>query len=156
MFGICGASRGEEITNIRLDYVKDYVTELLVRIPDSKTKNAKVYPISGKLADIVRKYVKLRPPGILTNRLFIRYQGGKCIMQVMGKNTITQMPRKIAEFLKLPQPGCYTGHSFRKTSATIMTDKGAGFEVIPRSDLWKSASVVEGKTVIYITQIERP
>lgn len=146
MFGICGACRGEEITSVRVDYVKDYVTELVVRIPDSKTKKAKVYPISGSRADIVRKYLRLRPQGIMTNRLFIQYRGGKCTQQVIGRNSIAQMPRKIAEYLKLPLPACYTGHSFRKTSTKILADAGAGIEAMQRNDLWRSLSIVEGKT----------
>ena len=34
------------------------------------------------------------------------------------------MPTEIAEFLKLPNPEQYTGHSFQRSSATLRADQG--------------------------------
>lgn len=146
VFGVCGACRGDELTNILVDQVTVTNNEIIVRIPDTKTRVPKVFPINGAFADIVRRYIALRPAVQMTNRFFILYRGGKCANQPIGKNTISQMPRKIAEFLGLPNSVLFTGHSFRRTSTTILADQGAPLETIKRHGPWKSGAVAEGKT----------
>lgn len=53
-------------------------------------------------------------------------------------------PRRIAEFLKLDNSDLYTGHCFRRTSATLLADSGADITVLKRHGGWKSNSVAEG------------
>jgi hypothetical protein len=43
----------------------------------------------------------------------------------VGKNTIAGVQKQIATFLGLENPGSYTGHALRVTSATVMADEGA-------------------------------
>lgn len=146
MFGMSGGCRGAEITNVLVEHVIDAKKEIVVEIPRSKTKFPKVFPITGEMAtNIVRRYVALRPEHIQTNRFFILYRGGKCFGQPIGKNTIAAMPRKIAEWLDLSDPASYTGHSFRRTSTTILADAGATIGTIKRHGRWKSTKVAEGK-----------
>ncbi|KAJ8914344.1 hypothetical protein NQ315_011332 [Exocentrus adspersus] len=38
----------------------------------------------------------------------------------------------------------YTGHCFRRTSASLLADSGASIDVLKRHGGWKSASVAEG------------
>ncbi|KAJ6650165.1 hypothetical protein Bhyg_05410 [Pseudolycoriella hygida] len=45
VFGISGGCRGEEICNVMLGHVKDTGSEIVVRIPESKTYTAKLFPI---------------------------------------------------------------------------------------------------------------
>lgn len=53
-------------------------------------------------------------------------------------------PREIADWLKLPNSNNYTGHSFWRTSATILSDAGANMTELKRHGGWKSAQVAEG------------
>lgn len=54
------------------------------------------------------------------------------------------MPREIAKYLKLENPELYTGHSFRRTSASLLADSGADMAQIKRHGGWKSDAVAEG------------
>ncbi|EEZ99467.2 hypothetical protein TcasGA2_TC000033 [Tribolium castaneum] len=72
---------------------------------------------------------KLRPESILHKRLFINYRKQKCTVQPVGINTISKFPENIARFLCLPNPEEYTGHSFRRSSATLLADSGADLAV---------------------------
>ena len=92
VLGVCGACRCDEMCNLRVGDVKDYGDEIVVRIPYSKTKTAKSFPINGVMAEIVRKYVLLRSTRTLTDRFLVSYRCGKCTVQVMGKNTVAKIP----------------------------------------------------------------
>lgn len=93
---------------------------------------------------VVEKYQKLRPENLQTNRFFINYQRGRCLKQVIGKNKIANMPQQIATFLNLPNPELYSGHCFRRTSATLLADAGADLTMVKRHGGWKSSTVAEG------------
>lgn len=49
----------------------------------------------------------------------------------------------IADFLKLPDAINYTGHSFRRSSATFLTNKGVDVVGLKRHGGWKSSTVAE-------------
>jgi hypothetical protein len=51
------------------------------------------------------------------------------------------MPKQIALFLGLQDPDKYTGHSFWRTSATLLSNAGADLAVLKRHGAWKSSSV---------------
>lgn len=58
------------------------------------------------------------------NRLvFIEVRYNKITMKLLGRNTITKLPKKIT-FLKLCDPGLFTGYCFRKTAVTLPPDIG--------------------------------
>lgn len=96
------------------------------------------------MANIVTQYIVLRPTNIKTNRFFVNYQHGKCLAQPIGINKFRQNPRKVAMYLKLENPEHYTGHSFRRTSATMLIDAGADITALKRHGGWKSNTVAEG------------
>ena len=75
---------------------------------------------------------------------FVYYNNGKCSSQVVGKNTFGNIPFKIATYLKLPNPKDYTGHCFRRSSATLLADAGEDILNIKRHAGWKSTTVAEG------------
>lgn len=87
--------------------------------------------------------MKLRPADTKTSKLFLGYRNGKCIKQVVGKGMIGQFPKKIAEYLKLPNIKSYTGHSFRRTSATFLANGGVDILGLKRHGGWKSSTVAE-------------
>ena len=54
------------------------------------------------------------------------------------------MPNQIANFLNLSEPELYTGHSFRRTSATLLVDAGADITTLKRHGGSKSSTITEG------------
>lgn len=117
---------------------------MIITIAKTKTGISRTFTIEGELLTTVLKYQALRPAKVTTEHFFIKYTNGKCINQNIGINTIRTLPKKIATFLKLPDPECYTGHSFRRTSTTFVADSGADITQIKRHGGWKSTSTAEG------------
>ena len=102
------------------------------------------FVISEECVKYVKEYQFLRPEKTSTDRFFVNYQNGMCTTQVIEKNKFSSTPKQIAEFLDLPDAATYTGHSFRRTSATMLVDKGANMETLKRHGGWKSNEVAEG------------
>jgi integrase len=96
------------------------------------------------LLEIFRTYFSLPPSPIEITRFFLGFRNGKCTRQAVGINTIGGMPKKIADFLNLPNSSNYTGHCFRRTSATLLADAGADITVLKRHGGWRSNTVAEG------------
>ena len=79
-----------------------------------------------------------------TGRLFrSATKSGKVGRQPIGINTMGAIPRKIAEFLQLANIAEYSGHSFPRTSATVLSEKGIGLVELKQHGRWKSTSVCE-------------
>lgn len=149
--GISGACRREELTFLQLQNIKDMGSFILIEIPNTKTNVRREFTISigniegVNLVEMFRKYSSLRPSPIIEHsRFFLDYRSGKCTRQCVGINTIGGVPRKIAEFLKLPNPSTYTGHCLRRTSATILADAGADITTLKRHGGWRASNVAEG------------
>lgn len=144
VFGVTGACRKDELTNIKLQDLESHGNLLLVKIPNTKTSTPRSFTISDEFLKIVSKYQELRPAKTTTDRFFINYRNGKCTVQVVGKNKFGNMPKEITTFLNLPNPDNYTGHCFRRTSATVLADSGANLTTLKRHGGWKSSTVAEG------------
>lgn len=71
----------------------------------------------------------------------------------MGRNKIAEIPKSIAEFLNLPNPKSYTGHCFRRTGATLLSNSGANTTMLKQLGGWQSTSIAQGNLFIYITFI---
>ncbi|XP_073963713.1 uncharacterized protein [Choristoneura fumiferana] len=122
IFGINGSCQIIEMINIRVADIQKHSDQMLiVNIMASPSKQARSFMILNKDVEIVEKYLALRPKNMKTDRFFIRYNLGKCRHQVIGRNNIQKYPRRIAEYLKLPNPEKYTGHCFRKTTLRLST-----------------------------------
>jgi hypothetical protein len=61
----------------------------------------------------------------------------------VGIHSVGAVPCRIATYLGLETPHLYTGHAFRRSSATLMADNGASTLTIKRQGGWKSAAVAE-------------
>lgn len=120
----------------------------MVTVKASKTNTNRLFAIvddeQENLMKLIRKYVSLRPKHVTHKRFFILYRNNKCSAQPVGVNTFAKMPYNIAKFLQLNQPHLYTGHCFRRSSASILSDHGADFSAIKRLGGWKSTAVAEG------------
>lgn len=88
--------------------------------------------------------MSLRPKDLNDSRFFFKYVDGKCHRSFMGIHTIGEVPKKVALYLQLPNWKEYTGHSLRRTSATLLVDSGADVITLKRHGGWKSSSVAEG------------
>lgn len=143
-----GALRKDELLKLETNDVQDLGSKFLVTVKASKTHTNRIFTIVGNeennLLNLVKRYMSLRPRHTPHKRFFIFYKFNKCSIQPVGINTFSKMPSIIATFLKLEQPHLYTGHCFRRSSASILCDSGADFSAIKRLGGWKSTAVAEG------------
>lgn len=144
IFGVDGACRREELCKITIEDIQDHGNFYTIKLPKTKTNITRNFVVEGQLYHIVKKYALLRPTKVETNRFFLNWQKGKCTRQVIGLHKFGNAPRKIAEYLHLPTPELYTGHCFRRTSATVLADSGADLTTLKRHGGWKSNQVAEG------------
>lgn len=148
-FGIFGASRRDDLLGISTNDVKDCSTFFTVFLRDGKTHTSRSFTITDddcpyQPCELVRKYLSLRPPQMKSNRLFIGYRKGKCVAQNVGTHAVAAVPKNIAIFLKLEQPETYTGHSMRRSSASMLVEGGADLLTLKKYGGWKSSAVAEG------------
>ncbi|KAJ8978130.1 hypothetical protein NQ317_014185 [Molorchus minor] len=141
IFGISGACRGDELTNLRVDDIEDVVSSLIITIPNTKTKISRTFVVTRtegntNLLDLYRKYAAPRPP---------HTSHGKCTTQPVGKNTFGKIPSIIATYLGLSDPTLYTGHCLRRSSATLLADAVADITTVAEGYIDNS---VQNKTNI--------
>ena len=148
--GVFGACRREELCTLSVDNIEDLGSSIRIYLPETKTKHPREFLVTrGSWPDLdllkmFREYANLRPADMTTKRFFLTLRNGKCIKSPMGINTIGAMPKNIATFLKLPNPELYTGHCFRRSSASLLANNGARMENIKRHGRWKSSVTAEG------------
>ncbi|XP_043479876.1 uncharacterized protein LOC122509710 [Leptopilina heterotoma] len=144
IFGLSGCCRKQEIYSIKMGDIKKQGELLEVIIPDTKNNVPRRFVVDPKFVPVIEKYIALRPLNVPRENFFLQYHNGKCSVQVIGINTVGKIPKLIAQFLKLENAGEYTGHSFRRTSATIYADTGVSTMDLQRLGGWKSAGVAQG------------
>lgn len=150
IIGVAGACRGNELVELSIHNVTDLGSSILVNLKNTKNNIDRVFVVKNSVNNPVdfiklcRNYMALRKPDTNHSRFFVQYKDGRCSTQPIGKNTFGKLPQRIATFLKLPEPSLYTGHCFRRTSASLLADSGANVDVLKRHGGWKSSSVAEG------------
>lgn len=148
VFGIFGACRREELLLLRVDNIEDTGRFLIVRLEDTKNKSSRKFTITEddtpfQGCTLYRKYAALRPSGLENQRVFVDYRNGKCTRQFVGIHKIGKIPKKIAEFLNLEEPAKYTGHTFRRSAATMLVENGGDLLTLKKFGGWKSSAVAE-------------
>ncbi|XP_064215658.1 uncharacterized protein LOC135265239 [Tribolium castaneum] len=144
ILGISGALRREELVKMKLTDIEDKQSVLIVKVPDTKTHCERIFTVSNlENIEIVRKYRALRPPRATSDRLFLKYTNGKCVNQNVGINKIGEIPSLIAKWLNKDEPKKYTGHCFRRSSATLLANAGGDLISIKRHGGWRSSTVAE-------------
>lgn len=150
IIGLSGACRREELKNLRVEDVKDEGNVFRCVIPNTKTKIAREFFVTSgnveqvDMVQIVRKYVAMRPTTTDHCRFFVSHRNNKCTKQPVGIHTFGSIPKIIATFLKIANPEEYTGHCFRRSSASLLADSGADLLTVKRLGGWKSNLVAEG------------
>lgn len=146
--GIFGSCRRYELCDLRLSDIKKEGSVLIINIRPSKTEKGRKFAVVDNddisYVKLFNKYLSLRPENISTDRVFLKYANGKCIKQVVGINTFGKCPSLLARFLNLPDATKYTGHAFRRSSATIMANSGMSVDELKRQVGWKSSTVASG------------
>lgn len=106
---------------VTVDDIEDHRCLYLVQVKQTKTKKDRSFTITGPFYGIVKKYFDLRPLRIETVRFFLNYQKGRCVNQVIGKQKLTGMPRRIADFLNLADSHDYKGKLMGDKQIVIYT-----------------------------------
>jgi site-specific recombinase XerD len=142
-------SDSDDLLNLSVDDIKDNGSFLTVSLKEGKTHSKRIFTVIDeecpfKPCELIRKYLSLRPSNVPSRRLFIGYRQGKCTSQNVGKNTLANVPKKVAQYLGLENPESYTGHTLRTTSASMLVEGGGDLLTLKRHGGWKSSSVAEG------------
>jgi integrase len=140
LFGICGACRREELHSLHVGDIVEQGSSLFITLSDTKTHSKRVFSVTAdgeavNALELYRKYAVLRPLNVQHDYFFFAYRNQKCTVQRVGIHSFN--------YLKLPNPEMYTGHCFRRTSATFIADTGADFVTLKRLGGWRSSSVAE-------------
>ena len=152
LIGIQGALRISEITNLEFNDITFMPNgSVNVRIKSSKTDTAGrghsfiITPnCDKKLCLVIRLRNYINDFNIKSGKLFRNVSKVGKLLNPIGINTMGRIPRIIAEFLELSNADEFTGHSFRRTSATFLSEKGIGLVELKQHGRWKSSSVAEG------------
>lgn len=129
---------------MNLNDIDDLGSKLLIKIPDTKTKKPRSFIVNDTYLEIYRKYTDMRPIDFNSSRFFFKIANGKGLKRPIGIHQFGKMPQTVATYLKLPNANEYTGHCFRRSSATILVDTGADLTSLKRHGGWKSSTVAEG------------
>lgn len=140
--GVMGACRSNELYEMKITHLQDLGSAFLVNVPNTKTKICRKFTVTDNFYKICQTYLRLSH--VTSDTFFLNFQNGKCTTQRIGINKFTKMGKDIAAFLKLPNPEQYSGHSFRRSSATILVDAGGDITALKRHGGWKSTAVAEG------------
>ncbi|XP_043473405.1 uncharacterized protein LOC122505688 [Leptopilina heterotoma] len=130
--------------NLKVQDIENLGNKYLVSITDTKNDKPRQFIVGEMFYDKVNSYSSLRPNDEFTDRFFVQYNKGKCIRQVIGRNKFGEIPQLIAEYLKLPNSKLYTGHCFRRTSATLLANSGASVTLLRQLGGWTSSNIAEG------------
>lgn len=130
--------------------VEDCGKKFLVSINDTKNYVPRQFIIGEPFYDKVKHYATMRAKETFTDRFFIKYQNGKFNQQVIGRNKIGETPSAIALYLRLPNSKLYTGHCFRRTGATLLSNSGANETMLKQLGGWKSTAIAQGYFVVYL------
>ncbi|XP_066139022.1 uncharacterized protein [Euwallacea fornicatus] len=120
MIGILGSCRCDELLQFMPDQIQDLDTILYVTVKDRNEKSCRTFTIAEDIyIDTYRKYAAQRPSGLEGFRFFLNYENGRCLKSHMGKQKIGAVPRKVANFLNLPDWKEYTGHCMRQSTINV-------------------------------------
>lgn len=72
------------------------------------------------------EYINHFPADKRKGRFFVKLSESTGLpTQNIGKNMLGKYPKLIAEALHLPDPDDFSGHSFRRSGATLLADAGS-------------------------------
>ncbi|KAJ8977830.1 hypothetical protein NQ317_011914, partial [Molorchus minor] len=119
IIGISGACRCDELLKMKISDLDILENRIIIVIPVTKTYSSRTF-------------------------IFLQIRFGKITRQPFGHNAIGSFPKKIATYLKLENVNRFTGHCFRRTSATLLANTGGDILQLKKLGGWKSNTVAEG------------
>lgn len=149
VMGVMGACRCDELVNLKTTEIEDKGSILIVNILKTKNYKSRSFVVTDAEGSgfnglaIYRKYAVLRPKSLGEGRFFLCYRSGKCTLQPVGINTLSKIPKLVASYLNLKDAHLYTGHCFRRTSATLLANASADILTLKRHGGWRSSSIAE-------------
>jgi integrase len=152
IFGIFGACRCDELPSLTVKDVENVEKYIIVTLRNTKNLTTRRFTITDEGCSfqpcvLYRKYAALRPRQADQLRFFLTYRNGKCISLNVGQHTIGGVPKKIATYLGLQEPELYTGHSFRRSAATMVVDAGGDILTL---NVREDGKVVELRKVMWM------
>jgi integrase len=132
--GVHGLLRISELTDLTFKDVSKKDNLYSIYVAKSKTDIAKkgfVFYVSGTDVKYIDDYLSCFDKINATSRFFCKLQNGKGTARCIGKNTIGK--KLIAQKLKICDPQLFTGHCFRRSGATILSDSGASKLTLKRA-----------------------
>lgn len=146
-----GCLRGCELVALQIkdfDEVTEGVLVNIVRIKTTARETRFIVPLSlpsctVSPAKVILDYLAVVKPWLdarSLTRIWPRPTKSGFAAQFRGKNHVTVLAKAIATFLGLDPTG-YTGHSFRRSSATAAADGGISLLNLKRFGGWKSDAV---------------
>ena len=171
----CGGLRGNECRSLTIGSAEETGEGFWIRHRQSKTRGAEEWKdflvpwnldsIHQCFATRVRNYlvalrdslVDLKPE----DPLFHKATKTGYTRQVVGEKTFAKIPKEIATILHLPHPERYTGHGFRRASATEAADRGATTIDMKRMYGWKVSNHCSMRScnslyLIHVSRMKRP
>ena len=79
--------------------------------------------------------------GVYTGRLFYTGTPSRFNKSYMGKNTVSNVPKEVANLLSKEDSSAYTFHSLRRSSATAAADAGASIQQLMDFYGWQSSNL---------------
>lgn len=144
IIGISGACRCDELLNMKMGDLEILEKSIMIVIPVTKTYTSRTFAITkSEWIKIIKQYYDLHKT-IGSDRFFLQIRNGKITNQPCGHNAIGGFPKKIAAFFKLENAHGFTGHCFRRTSATLLANTGGDILQLKKLGGWKSSAVAEG------------
>jgi hypothetical protein len=134
IFGIFGARRREEITNLMRRDVQDKGEFIWITLPNTKTKITREFAITeGNIhgiscLDLFRKYMDLRPSQTKqssTIDFFLPTREVNVPAACWSEYNRRNSKENHYTALGLSEPANYVGHCFRTSSASLLADAGA-------------------------------
>ena len=149
-----GCLRSCELVSIKLEDVEKVTEGYMIRIIRTKTTNKHTrFLIPNAIANsnispasIFPKYFEIVSPWLKEKnetRIWPRPTRSSFCLQFRGVNHVGTVAKRIATFFSL-HPGQYTGHSFRRSSATSAADSGISLINLKRLGGWRSDFVASG------------
>lgn len=152
---IAGGLRTSEVKILEVgDVVKEgnIYKVTLVRKKQNGEKKSSTFVVPPSLATHITNYLLAlsatigEPTGsFFKGTPIYKNTGGESrfVNQPMGINYLYAIGKDVAKTLNLKNPELYTGHCFRRTSATIAADSGATPQQMQRAFGWKNISTAQ-------------
>lgn len=129
---------------MKIQDIEDIHGRYLLSINSNKNDYPGQFIIGELFYQKIKSYIDLRPKNVITDRFFLYYSKGKCTSQPIGIHKIGEVPSNIASFIQLPDSKRYTGHCFRRTSATLLSDGGASMQQLKQLGRWRFDAIAQG------------